>query len=70
MKVSKSQDLFFKAGKYTGKAEVFRLMREQHCNSSFRWAELNEAVEYWRAKAARYKKRAEKAAEMEKHESE
>lgn len=65
MKLTKAQDLFFKAGRYAGKAEVFRIMRSQHCNSSLRWEELNEAVKYWQAKSERYKKRADKVAAEE-----
>jgi hypothetical protein len=65
LKLTKTQDLFFKAGRYAGKAEVFRLMRSRYCNSSLRWEELNEAVKYWQAKSDRYKKRAEKVAANE-----
>ena len=65
MKLTKSQELIFKAGKYAGKAETYRHLRSNTAPINPKWNEYHEASKFWHAKYERFMKRAEEEAKKE-----
>lgn len=66
MKLTKSQELLFKAGVCAGKSKAYEKIRSRFPRYYPQWDELDDLTKYYRAKSERYLKRAEK--EM-KHET-
>lgn len=64
--MTKTQELFFKAGKYAGRAETYRHLRANTIPINPKWNEYDEAAKYWYTKYERFLKRAAKEAENEK----
>lgn len=63
--MTKAQELFFKAGKYAGKAETYRYLRANTIPINPKWNEYDEASKRWHAKSERFLKRAEEEADKE-----
>lgn len=60
--MTESQELFFKAGKYAGKAETYRYLRANTAPINPKWNEYDEASKRWHAKYKRFLNRAEEVA--------
>lgn len=65
MKLTKAQELLFKAGVCAGKSKVYEKVRSHYPQYWEQWHECNELAKYYKAKSERYLKRAEKEIDNE-----
>lgn len=65
MKLTKAQELLFKAGVCDGKSKAYEKTRAHYPQYWPQWNELDDLTKYYRAKSKRYLKRGEKEMENE-----
>lgn len=65
--MTKTKELFFKAGLHKGRAEHWLKMRKYYIHRSTKWLECTKRMNAEEAKSERYLKRAENEAKKEKN---